>query len=159
MRIILADLGLPQRGPTTLFEDNGTCQRRWLIRSSHLRACSTSVLVITGCVSRSFTTRLFALSTATHLIILPTASRSRSLDQLLPDSTVLYLVDLPLGILLLEALIAALDKVCFAPRSFRFCLIFEGLPLSLLLPQSTGGGVTRALPANGMTPNWAPEAP
>jgi hypothetical protein len=27
MRIILADLGLPQRGPTTLFEDNETCQK------------------------------------------------------------------------------------------------------------------------------------
>jgi hypothetical protein len=26
MRIILADLGLPQHGPTTLFEDNETCQ-------------------------------------------------------------------------------------------------------------------------------------
>jgi hypothetical protein len=52
-------------------------------------------------------------------------SRSRSPDQLLPASTVLCLVALPLGTLLLEAIMVALDKVCFTLRSSRFCLIFR----------------------------------
>ena len=102
-----ADLGLPQRGPTTLFEDNGTCQKMTDSLVASPRMQHLDARYHCGCVSKSFTTRLFVLSTATHSIRLPTASRSRSLDQLLPVSTALYLVDLPLGALLLEVLMVA----------------------------------------------------
>jgi hypothetical protein len=107
MRIILADLGLLQRGPTTLFEDNETCQNMTESLVASPRMQRTSMLAITGYVNRLSTTRRSALSTATHPIRLPTASRSRSLDQLLPVSTALFLVDLPLGALLLEVLMVA----------------------------------------------------
>jgi hypothetical protein len=45
------------------------------------------------------------------------------------------------------------------PSKFPLLSDIGGLPLSLLSPQSAGGGVTRALPVNGITPNWAPAIP
>jgi hypothetical protein len=129
MRIILAGLGLPQRGPTTLFEDNETCQKMTdsLVaspRMQHAQHLDARYHWLREQVVHDWTLRLVYCNTPDQVADCPTKrlpgpAIARFHGALSGRSPIALGTRLPP----LEVLMVALDKVCFALRSSRFCLI------------------------------------